>query len=846
MLDLFRYSAPKVREKDIQSLIRAWEILEDGSVMGNNRVFEFVLEVELPPTLFLSDHGHMALAEMLTQAISVATPEGERTRIIHRALPIKHGIVETYKDGITTDQPELRLLALSRASTMENFLKTDAVREFKVFITSTCSIYKKVGKNALERNRLPEVLEDIAEQREIFQSTLRAFGVKSRALAAQETFELMWKYLNPHLIHAEPPTYKMPHQRVHKYITAEESAQIPGGLAMESTRSQLVTTTINNSAGTYLKIGDQFVTTLCMRKLPDGSVLGSSNALFTPKGSCYIITDIIRPKQNKTVKSVISQAKQIIGNAKGSAMKDEVVTRQRQAVNRVESGEAQVVQVGVTVVVIADDLETLKEHKTKVFSQFNKMIGIKVDCDDPDTIVRWRAGIPCNSLALTHMLTTFDDTAVNLIPTAGSFRGSKIPRTIALNRFGELVGYDAFDPNAGGRHQLVIGATGKGKSYGLQAIEMDNLKSGSQLIVVDYGNSYDHLVKAAGGSVIVLDPESDAINAFDLEEGEIRPSKAKLLWLRDFIVTLLESEVTSIEKAIIEAALEQTYQNAVQRRGDEEWLETVRLSDFASQLSTMSYVGTEALRERKSLAIELSLRLQPFINGALSGFLNSPTTVKLNAKAVSFETEPLRKNPALKPIALMLMTELIERRLNTNTSGADITVLFEEFGELMETPELVSTARMLFATSRKKGGRIIAVNQTVSVFEKDIALGILANIHHFLVFQIAPEQQLSLQKQLGLPDAVIRTIQSLTGDPGVYSEVLAFYKAHDNNFIGDVLCLRVSRLEHWTYTSHNSEKPVRKEAIELCQQAGNPEFKGIWGLAYPGTQYPQLQTRGFV
>jgi hypothetical protein len=828
--------SPQVREKPIHELFRTWEI-QDGFMMHFNRVFEFALEIELPATLFLSDSGHMTLAEMQTQLITIATPEGERTRIIHRALPTRNAVVDEYLSEVNTDEAQLRLLAYTRAETIRNFQKTDAVRDFRVFLTSTCSEFKKVGKHAIERSRLEEVFEALNEQRAIMCSTLNSFGIKYRILDDQGVFDLIWTFVNPHLNGCQPPKYKTPDKRLIPYSTAEMTEGMTHKPIITTTRSQLTTTHINGSAGTYLKIGDKFLTTLELRDLPDDSVLGNSNKLFTTKGQCYIITDIQRLKQMKMQRSIRSQAKLIIGNAKGSALKDGAANRAKAAADYISSGQAQAVAVGLSVVVIADTLEEMKEQKRHVYSAFSKMLNAKIDMDDADTVMRWRKAIPCNGLPLTNMLATYDETATNLIPTAGSWRGSEKPYVIAINRFGQIVKYDPYDKRAGGRHVLVLGKTGAGKSYGLQAIEVDILKIGSELIVLDYGGSYEQMIIEAGGETIVIDPERDSFNAFELEEGELKPSDTKVLWLKDFVVQLLEGEATAIQKAIISAGIEQTYANALQRRGDQEWLEPVLLEDFARQLITLQTMGNEPLiKEEKDIAKGISRLLQQYISGPLAQFLNRPTSVRLNAKAISFELEPLRENPTLKPIALMLITELITRRLNKNR-GKDITIIFEEFGTMMENRQLVATAEMLFATCRKKGGRVVAVNQTITAFEH--VASILANINHYIVFQIVPEQQLALQRQLQLPDAVIRSINGLTREPGEYSEAMIFFKQTDSTFTGDVIAIRVSRLEHWTYTSDKDEKETRRQAIE---KHGN-RHEALWQLAYPGTQRPYIPRR---
>jgi conjugal transfer ATP-binding protein TraC len=420
---------------------------------------------------------------------------------------------------------------------------------------------------------------------------------------------------------------------------------------------------------------------------------------------------------------------------------------------------------------------------------------------------------------------------------------------VLINRFGGLTKYDTRDGGQMNGHTLVIGGSSSGKSYGLQAIEMDNIRLGHGLIVIDRGNSYDQLVRAAGGSVVNLDPAEVSINPFELEEGEEEPDTRHKQFLDNLMAQMLSGNgstpLDEVDRAILSEAISQVYAMNVSDRGGKRVVEPTYLQQVKRHLNNMSRIGDQPFNDAdRERAAELAKRLERWTGRTpLGNFIDRDSTVRLSDNIISFETGALRGNDDLQVVGMMIVTNLILRRLRKDNSPK--TIIFEEFRALMDTPEAIKIAVMLFSTARKQGARVVAVNQGAGIFSSEDADGIVQNVSNYLFFRMtgAEKEIAILQSTFNLSDGAVQSLLGLTGIPGVYAEVLVARRRQDGVLEGDVLTIRVSALEHWTYTTSAADKDERSAMI--AKHGGN-EFRALLELAYgPDVfQQPGLRAAG--
>ncbi|MBF0490934.1 MAG: TraC family protein [Candidatus Omnitrophica bacterium] len=94
--------------------------------------------------------------------------------------------------------------------------------------------------------------------------------------------------------------------------------------------------------------------------------------------------------------------------------------------------------------------------------------------------------------------------AADMLLLYGSFKGTKTPTQLYLNRRGEIVFLDFFDSNIN-PHGVVIGASGAGKSFFMNDFILQNDRLGAHFFVLDKGDSYKKLSAILGGQYISFD-----------------------------------------------------------------------------------------------------------------------------------------------------------------------------------------------------------------------------------------------------------------------------------------------------------------------------------------------------
>jgi conjugal transfer ATP-binding protein TraC len=392
-----------------------------------------------------------------------------------------------------------------------------------------------------------------------------------------------------------------------------------------------------------------------------------------------------------------------------------------------------------------------------------------------------------------------------------------------------LVPYDAFDERSSGKHMIVLGGTRSGKSFGSQAVTMDQLRTGTELAVLDRGNSWDQLIRAAGGTVTTIDPGASSLNPFDLPGDVLEPDPSSAGVMANIVQGML-GETTSDERSLIPHAIQQAFELAHYETGGIHKRELVLLSSVVKRFENLNRIGDRNLNSsERDLSLALARRLQGWIgNTPLGTFIDRPSSVDLSSGVMSFETLKLAENRQLQGVTMMMLSNLLLRWI-TRDSSQRKRIVVEELKAMMDTPAAVDTTAMLFGTAAKYNAAVTVINQGAAVFDEPGARGILENASFYLFFRMTVPRDIQiLQERLGLSDGMLGTIRSLVSVPGHYSEALAIIRRDDSVLEGGVVRIQTSPLEYWTYTSSPEEK-ARREAM-LVKHAGD-QRAALWELA---------------
>ncbi|HVY67289.1 MAG TPA: ATP-binding protein [Patescibacteria group bacterium] len=238
-------------------------------------------------------------------------------------------------------------------------------------------------------------------------------------------------------------------------------------------------------------------------------------------------------------------------------------------------------------------------------------------------------------------------------------------------------------------NSVVFAKSGAGKSYTVKLEVLRSLMVGTEVIIVDPENEYQHLAAAVGGTYLSVSLNSPSrINPFDLPvaiEGEsnadvLRSSVIDLLGL----FSLMLGKLNPTEEALMDKAIWQTYakKDITPEMEDFRGVEYPTMNDLVEILGGM--VGAESLAQR----------MTKFTEGTFAGLLNEPTNVVLNNQLVVFSIRDLEEE--LRPIAMYIILNYIWNIVRSELKKRILAV--DEAWILMQHED---SARFLFGIAKR-------------------------------------------------------------------------------------------------------------------------------------------------
>ncbi|MDQ5938631.1 MAG: hypothetical protein QG603_722 [Patescibacteria group bacterium] len=201
-------------------------------------------------------------------------------------------------------------------------------------------------------------------------------------------------------------------------------------------------------------------------------------------------------------------------------------------------------------------------------------------------------------------------------------------------------------------NMVVFATSGAGKSYAIKLEVLRSLMLGTDVIIIDPENEYQHLSEAVNGAYINVSLNSESkLNPFDLPRGIGGDSKAEDI-LRSAVITLkglirlMIGNVTNTEDSLLDRALIETYaKKDITPASDLSNIQPPLMSDLEEVLLSME--GGE----------DMALRIKKYTEGTFSGLFNSPTNVKVNNQLIVFCIRDLEDE--LRPIAMYIIVNYI-------------------------------------------------------------------------------------------------------------------------------------------------------------------------------------------
>jgi conjugal transfer ATP-binding protein TraC len=284
------------------------------------------------------------------------------------------------------------------------------------------------------------------------------------------------------------------------------------------------------------------------------------------------------------------------------------------------------------------------------------------------------------------------------------------------------------------------------------------------------------------GQYIPLGVETNlSINPFDLPTGETIPTSPKIKFLLSLVEIMTKEnerhQLGKLEKALIEAAIEEVYQTSI----------NPRLSDLKNIL----------LKHEEKALNRIGKILNSWCGDSAYGkFVDQPTTLRLDKQIVSFDLKGLDSYPDLQSVCLFIITDYVWREVQKDRSSMKFLV-FDECWKLMEHDSAQVFISEVFRTFRKYMASVIAISQNIDDFAKSkAATAILPNSSIKWVLKQKGADKERLKEVLNLNPNEVLLVESLEQERGKFSE--AFLIAEDNRA---VVLIESTPLEYWLATT---------------------------------------------
>lgn len=252
---------------------------------------------------------------------------------------------------------------------------------------------------------------------------------------------------------------------------------------------------------------------------------------------------------------------------------------------------------------------------------------------------------------------------------------------------------------------LILGTPGSGKSF-MAKREITNimLSTDDDIIISDPENEFSPLVKAFGGQVINISPNSkDYINIMDINlnhSDDDNPLSLKSDFLLAFFEQIFLTGLTPIEKSIIDRCVKLVYQPYIAKPIDDN---IPILEDLYNLIKS----------QKEDEAVNLAVALEIYTKGNFSYF-NNKTNVDLNSRLISFNLKELGSQ--LKKVGMLVVQEQVWNKISKNRNVKSTRTYMDEIHLQLKEKQTANYTIENWKRQRKYGGIPTGLTQNVKDF----------------------------------------------------------------------------------------------------------------------------------
>ncbi|MEQ9223829.1 MAG: TraC family protein [Salinisphaeraceae bacterium] len=418
----------------------------------------------------------------------------------------------------------------------------------------------------------------------------------------------------------------------------------------------------------------------------------------------------------------------------------------------------------------------------------------------------------------------------DLIPAYSAFPGFSDGRLLMNNSDGTPINLDPFTKYTAAPHQLVVGGTGTGKSFLVNALTMQmRVQYAPKTIIIDKGRSFEALCESMGGQYIYLVASEDeegrkpiCLNPLHIseEEGAViarEPTGDEIEYMQDVIVAMCKSG-TADEGGKTEP-LKKAHKNLIQAV----LIRLFRKRELGQEL-TMTDFCTEMNKEGDE-GLSITRRMSEFTQDGIYGrMFDGELDVDWDNPMIVIETERFADRQAMDVVMLAILNQIdqyMKYRLPANMRK--MLVIDEAWRVLANHARAVG---QIYREARKYNCSISLISQSIRDFmrivqaEGDADDGILANTNHFYFLGSNPADRKGAKELLEITEqeeAIWRNNLSVTP---FYTEFLYLARTTDNrNYTGSVR-LYSNPVTLWLSSTQPDDRTMREDRINAYLKKG--------------------------
>ncbi len=645
--------------------------------------------------------------------------------------------------------------------------------------------------------RLREEHERLVHTRENDLKTIRAsierVGVKLRRLENVELTDVLYQSLN---------------------LTNDKLERRLSGLA---TNNELIARDYEVEKG-YLKIGNQYVACLSMSLLPEVTRSHFSlngiplPFLFPLMHNLPFPHRVVLSTQNVDMEKETARLSRKLNFTRFMAnfsqnregRRSEVRYRElNELLDEIYQQHKKLAVTTLNVIIYDTDIEQLNDKINRADQAFRSMEKGQAVLETVDVLPIFVSCLPGNSAENYHRLLVKTSNASHFINLSNFNRGYH-RGIVVKNRNDEPILFDYFDPRLNSWNAIIIGPTGTGKSYLMQAMLLQMLEQGVKVFGLDVGGvgniggSYKKMIKLLNGRYIELNIDNPIpLNPFALV-GKNFDTK-KQLFLRAFIEKLIlergEDSLSKVEQAFVSKVLEKY---VTEYRGKRNLKTFVHF--FAQQKDEEGYVDVKLLARKMYI----------YTHGEYSQFLCADGMIDIREDLVCFDLKGLENHPDLQGIIAIIITGLLWELMERNLTEKKVIFADELWKVLDDNTSIGHLVVELFRTSRKMGAGIFAISQSIDDIESaSFSTPIKDNALNHFILAHQPKQLESLSRAFGYSDHELALISSLSRGE--------FFLDRDGH--NTVLKIDTSDYDHYLFTTNREENNDLEQ--QLAEHNGN-------------------------